>query len=468
MEWVPPFHRARLSELLQRHQDEVKELAYALRDEITAAQDIGFVDDVWLLRYVLGFEQTSWKVRAKAAKKAIKWRKENLDMIEAAKFRDPSRIFSIQDLLTLDAFFIGRVHCVSQFGDPLYVSRAASVNVDVLLDSLGQDKLELWLSFTNECHWQYCEAATRERGFFVKQINISDFNNLTVAKVKPVANILGKSSKINDWLRPLMVGKTILFNMPGWLRMASKVVYAVMSKKAVERIHIYDDHKELILLVKALVGIQWQGLPTFLGGSCDCRDSFPAETRDSIRQHPSGSTAVDVGKAFFSALPHFKSFTDEDAMRSRANSGDAAEVPFEQKITDEVVRLGHASTEDGRFTFPPSPGEPRKALFHLFSASELDLLNQSSSSIMAEHGWHRLRWPSCCSCHCWPQVRRTGRTLNVHRGRIGECAERRHRTSNASDVQWFTTVQRASNVRSASDMPMARERKMFEGYRFVD
>ena len=60
--------------------------------------------------------------------------------------------------------------CVSQ--DPVFISRVSASNVHRLMESVSEAKLELWFHFVNECCWQYCEAETQVRNYFVMQINI--------------------------------------------------------------------------------------------------------------------------------------------------------------------------------------------------------------------------------------------------------------------------------------------------------
>merc|ERR1712232_1030886 len=54
--------------------------------------------------------------------------------------------------------------------------------------------------------------------------------------------VLGRSSKINEWLRPQLVGKTYLLNPPTMLKWAMGVARGFMSRRSMERLDVHRAH----------------------------------------------------------------------------------------------------------------------------------------------------------------------------------------------------------------------------------
>lgn len=47
---------------------------------------------------------------------------------------------------------------------PWSAERSAPKSGVIRQDLVGDEKLELWVNYLNECSFQYCEAATRDLG----------------------------------------------------------------------------------------------------------------------------------------------------------------------------------------------------------------------------------------------------------------------------------------------------------------
>eukprot|EP00439_Symbiodinium_sp_Y106_P017819 s791_g2.t1 len=185
MSWLP-LERTGLDELLFRQRHAVASLRSALQQELSQALD----DDP------PGAES--------AAKRALTWRKDNARLVEAARNREAPADFTDEELAAINSCFVAAYHCCTEFGDrarpsspcedPVFLSRLCAYDLTALMSAVSEAKLELWLSFTNECCWQYCEAETRRRKYFVKQINIQDSEGIRMAQNIPFLRALGNSS----------------------------------------------------------------------------------------------------------------------------------------------------------------------------------------------------------------------------------------------------------------------------------
>lgn len=365
MAWTSPVDRAPLTDLLFRHRHEVAELRDELnRNEAVEVGNALVADDVWLLRYVLSFHVTKGAVAVagEAAKKALQWRQENAALIDAARKRSPPPEFSDAELVAIELFFAAAFFCTSAFGDPLFISRLGSYNLKALMDQVSEEKMELWISYTNECVWQYCEAATRRRGFFVKQINIQDAAATAMSQERRFLRALGRSSKTNEWLRPQLIGKTYIMNPPTWLKLAHKIAGNFMSRKSLEKVWIHPGKigvcagsPSLCPFAQRLLG-GVEALPSFLGGTGSSDDVFPAAPRPSAAvssgARPAGARREPANLA---SLPQAEAEAPPPSASSRSGSRssqtsrsaeDGVQVPrcVDQMSMGEVVVATSNST----------------------------------------------------------------------------------------------------------------------------
>lgn len=301
MAWVSPLDRVPLQDLRFRHRHDIAELRTSLEVDLDEAGHPEFADDVWLLRYVLSYKDDAAGATS-AARQAIKWRQENASLVETARQRRPPPEFTEEELQAIELFFTAAYLGTTLHGDPLFVSRLGSCNLTALMDKVSEEKLELWLSFTNECVWQYCEAATRDRGIFVKQINIQDAANVSMAREQRFLNVLGRSSKTNEWLRPQLIGKTYIFNVPLWAKLAHKVARNFMSRRSIEKVWIHPTRVGTAVAAASPKGKDAaadeagaeqlpccpfaqqllggaEALPTFMGGLRNTDEVLPAKPR---------------------------------------------------------------------------------------------------------------------------------------------------------------------------------------------
>eukprot|EP00913_Durusdinium_trenchii_P022790 g21394.t1 len=201
--------------------------------------------------------------------------------------------------------------------DPVFISRLCAYNVNRLMEIVSEAKLELWFNFVNECAWQYCEAESHRRRYFVMQINIQDVHGVKMMQNRAFLRALGNSSKVNDWLRPQLFGKTYVVNPPRWLSMASRLAGGLMSKKSLEKVWVHpskvSEGRRLCPFAQQLFE-DASVLPKFLGGSRDADEAFPSEPRSAARH--AGELPILAGlprpqaSYVISFSPHWRSDLD--------------------------------------------------------------------------------------------------------------------------------------------------------------
>jgi len=274
MSW--PLVRPSLDDLLREHRGIISALRRSLAVEVEAQ-----VDDVWLLRYALSFKD-DLPAAIQAAKAAITWRRENSNLVQAAAAREAPSELTEQELAAIHQCFVAAYYCCTRFGDPVFISRLCAYNVNHLMEVVSEAKLELWFNFVNECAWQYCEAETLQRRYFVMQINIQDVHGVKMMQNRSFLRALGNSSKVNDWLRPQLFGKTYILNPPRWLSMASRLAGGLMSKKSLEKVWVHPtkvgEGRGLCFFAQQLFDAD-TALPKFLGGNGDADEVFPMAPR---------------------------------------------------------------------------------------------------------------------------------------------------------------------------------------------
>lgn len=160
---------------------------------------------------------------------------------------------------------------------------------------------------------------------------------------KTFLRALGRSSKVNEWLRPQLIGKTYFFNTPMWLSMAYKVAGNFMSTRSLEKVQVHsarldarldarprartssavslEDEEEgrrsrffsceaaaeeeangrLCPFALQLLG-DARALPSFIGGLCES-DSFPGTARKPAALHEAGVRIVRDRLRILAGLP---------------------------------------------------------------------------------------------------------------------------------------------------------------------
>jgi len=330
MAWLSAFERTPLEQLLAENRTTVDRFRLALGGSRLLPPE---ADDVWLLRYALSFKGRDVEA-IQAAQRALEWRKAHADLVKAAKERSPPPGLRTEELAIVTTMLVSDFHQASDFGDPIFVIRGGVSNPQVLMDSLSAEKVELWLSYLSECAWQYCEAATRKRGYFVKQISLQDLAHAAMSRERRFFAVLGRNSKTNEWLRPQLLGRMIMFNAPSWLNFAFRIASTFMSKSTISKVWLHTSPVgprigTLCPYAQQLLGGPDE-LPSFLGGTCTCQEhggcilgmsnsaSVP-RSREEVQNYagtlqwlPSVDGTLDVDRNSMAPLPRVQPSVEAD------------------------------------------------------------------------------------------------------------------------------------------------------------
>ena len=147
MAWASAFERRPLPQLLEQHRDTVAFLQEELGDALDATA---------LLRYALSFPQRPAALQA--ARRALAWRREHQATVEAARRRQPPPGLTREELQALQGLLLAGFHGATRYGDPIFVIRAGVTNQQQVLEAVGDEKLELWVSYLNERLWLFVDA----------------------------------------------------------------------------------------------------------------------------------------------------------------------------------------------------------------------------------------------------------------------------------------------------------------------
>jgi len=211
--------RVSLTDLIFQHRHAIAEAHSILQNDLKEdALGPEHGDHGWLLRYVLGFPGKP-QAAAKAASRAIAWRRENQPIVFAARMRAVPPGICARDLRFLNSCFVARYQHVTEFGDPVFVVTASTSDLKALMEKVSEHVVALWLSFLSECAWQYCVAESRRRDVLVWQLNVFDAAGFIPNRVdRRFFRVAQITSEMNEWLRPQFIHRHIVFNAPRWAR----------------------------------------------------------------------------------------------------------------------------------------------------------------------------------------------------------------------------------------------------------
>lgn len=348
MAWVTPFQRTPVDQLLRENEGTLQEI----RSLLSVGTLPKYADDVWLLRYALSFKGKV-KPAANAALKALTWRTEpyGAAVTAAARARKRPPGFSDEELRTIDAYLISAFHHSSSFEDPVLIIRAGLSNTQALMNTISVEKMVSWYNYFNEIAFQYCEAQTRRLGYFVKVITLQDLNGIGFVQEQRFFKAMGTSSKMNEWLFPQLIGKTILLNSPCWFNLAFAAASKVMSPKSMEKV---CNHQEPLISdseTSRLVGTR-ETLPTFLGGLCQCEVGCIGKIPNAVtvmRNREEGANHPHMLSAF-RGLPRV-----DDSSSQPQIANQPATHP------DMVCSMDKVEDADGLIWYTP-PGTPREMM----------------------------------------------------------------------------------------------------------
>ena len=101
--------------------------------------------------------------------------------------------------------------------------------------------------------------------YFVKHIGLQDLSGISMMPDRRFFRILGRVSKTNEWLRPQLLGRVVIFNAPSWVGLAFRIASNFMSQKTLAKVWIHPQ--------KSLGVEHWEGKDVKGDGFCRLNDS---------------------------------------------------------------------------------------------------------------------------------------------------------------------------------------------------
>lgn len=93
--------------------------------------------------------------------------------------------------------------------------------------------------------------------YFVKHIGLQDLSGMGMMPDRRFFRILGRVSKTNEWLRPQLLGRVVIFNAPSWVGLAFRLASHFLSQKTLSKVWI---HRQRCL------GREWKTMEDWLQG----------------------------------------------------------------------------------------------------------------------------------------------------------------------------------------------------------
>ena len=75
--------------------------------------------------------------------------------------------------------------------------------------------------------------------YFVKHIGLQDLSGMGMMPDRRFFRILGRVSKTNEWLRPQLLGRVVIFNAPSWVGLAFRLASNFLSQKTLSKVWIH-------------------------------------------------------------------------------------------------------------------------------------------------------------------------------------------------------------------------------------
>lgn len=75
--------------------------------------------------------------------------------------------------------------------------------------------------------------------YFVKQISLQDLAGASMMPDRRFFGIMGRVSKTNEWLRPQLLGRVVIFNAPSWAKLAFRIASNFISQKTLSKVWIH-------------------------------------------------------------------------------------------------------------------------------------------------------------------------------------------------------------------------------------
>jgi len=252
----------------------------------TTKQHVG--DDLWLLRYVLSFENIDRAVQA--ASLSNEWRaqvgiSELIQEVSNGTFFKGHLATHVHKYLCC-----GTLQTSDSDGGPVFVIRAGLSRPTLLMDRLTKADVSYYLLAQREHMFQTCDHLSKQTNTLIKGTMIIDLLDVSMTEIwndSRFRDVNAAVSQLSGSLYPQMTDKTIVVNPPsyfGWVyNILSKLVSTRLTKKVIvvpsptqgETINLFTINSIQKYFTKS-------HLPIFLGGALNNTALLPELTGELV------------------------------------------------------------------------------------------------------------------------------------------------------------------------------------------
>jgi len=305
-----------IDELLKQHAEAIAALRCSLGHDLPATWD-----ELWLLRFVLSFEDISKRgalltpeltavlrpvvdpctndpqPAVEACKICIAYRAKNADMLRKAAAGEHLK----QHDAVVKCCVVG-FHGKTKLDEPLYIVRAGLSSPSEMFKHVTQPEFLEWLMYMRELAFLKCDALTRDKRVLVKQISVVDLAHVTLSMAGETQfqRTLGESSKLSENVYPQLLGKQVIINPPRFFYALFSLFKTFMSPKVLARLGVCpgngdDANARYTSCPFAGSRFDAHAIPTFVGGDCRCTmyGGCIAGVPNSCKAPPGGGNSAD-------------------------------------------------------------------------------------------------------------------------------------------------------------------------------
>ena len=435
---APPL----ISELLQRHKEEVAWLSSRVRSLGHVVEGEGWGSDVWMLKYVLSFVVRAWERKARDAGpaqqearlaravegfgKMAAYRREHREVLEAVRANRRVDIASLvpQGDLIQRCLVAGVVEGgASMHGAPLFLLRAGLCNPRALMDRVEERNMVLWMLLQRERMLVDLEAVYGATGRLAGVLNVSDLNGVSFwsSTDSRFQRMLSHVSRLSSFYYPMLIERNVVVNPPYFFRAVFRVVRPLISARVLSKLSVcpgFNARDRITGCPYASRAFRPEALPTFLGGTnplgvAGCSN----DAREAAPERVDGDDGIEV--VCVSAGRKHEVAVDVGADSWRAKVGHA--VGLGRRADDDSAGEGGSSAGAESEAEPDADADPVAGDASGSHGYNLEYEVQVEAHSVEASVWFRAGFPAGGKNHGSPRSGAEQLHCSVHRSAQGWC-----------------------------------------------
>lgn len=264
------FRGKKVSKLMKKHSELLEQFKEMIPKEYKDRELEGvIVDDIFYLRFVLS-HLDDLPAALEALIFTYDYRTSHAEMFARRRRGEKT---SVEEFLL--KYNIQAYHKSTHDGGPVLILRNGMVDFKALMPALDPEDMISYSLLQREDGFVLADQVTRETGRLVKLVIVQDMKCAGfVMPDRKMMSSIGEASKMSEKMYPQLLGRFVIVNPPGWMKMAMKLFRPFMSAKTLAKMSICEgtglDEHEISQCPFAGAEFEPASVPTFLGGTCDC------------------------------------------------------------------------------------------------------------------------------------------------------------------------------------------------------